>query len=95
MKGRAELKVEGGKLVRADVSFDDEIQDVELHGDFFVYPEEALDRVEESQEGADPGADKATLSERIEHSLDDTVRLVGFGPEDVAEVVREAIEDEE
>ncbi|MDY6766483.1 MAG: biotin--protein ligase [Candidatus Nanohaloarchaea archaeon] len=95
MDGRAELKVEGGKLLRADVTFDETIQDVELHGDFFVYPEEALDTLEAALEGVETGAGQERLSELVEHSLDADTRLVGFAPDNVAAVVMEAVQDEE
>lgn len=95
MNGRAELKVEGGKLVRADVSFDEEIEDVELHGDFFIYPEEALDDLESALEGAERDAGVDVLSGMVEGSLAPDTRLVGFGPDNVAQVVREAMKDAE
>ncbi|MFB6294664.1 MAG: biotin--protein ligase [Candidatus Nanohaloarchaea archaeon] len=94
MNSRAELKVEGGKLLRADVSVTDEIEAVELHGDFFVYPEEALDRIEAAVEGVPVDAAPDELADGIEAAAADAA-LVGFDPEDVAAVLREAVSDAE
>ncbi len=90
MNSRAELKVEGGKLLRADVDAGEEIEAVELHGDFFVYPEEALDRIEAAVEGVDAGAPAGTLEDRITEAAGDAA-LVGFDAGDVAAVLREAM----
>ncbi len=95
MEARAELKVEGGKLLRADLVFDDEIQDFNLHGDFFVYAEEALEDIQDAVEEMPADTSPERLSESIEHSLPAGTELVGFQPENVAELVRRAIDDEE
>ncbi|MDY6769512.1 MAG: biotin--protein ligase [Candidatus Nanohaloarchaea archaeon] len=95
MDGRAELKVESGKLLRADVSYGDRIEHVSLHGDFFVYPEEGLDTVEDALDGADAAADEQELADRVRQAVDADTRLVGFDAADVARVVREAVRDGE
>lgn len=92
MTATAERKVPGGKLLRVDVEASDVIQRVGLHGDFFVYPEEALETIETAVEGAAADASAADLAARIQDAVGDA-ELVGFGPADVAAVVREAIDD--
>lgn len=93
MNGRAELKVDGGKLLRADVAVGDSIEAVELHGDFFVYPPAALDDIERAVEGTAPDSDADAVSERIAAAVGPDVRMVGFGPDHVAQVVAEAVDD--
>lgn len=92
MNGRSEHKVPGGKLVRADVRYEDTIQDVELHGDFFVYPETALDDVEKAFVGKSPDADEDELAQAVADNVPITAKLIGFSPEDAATAVKKAID---
>lgn len=93
MNGRAEHKVAGGKLLRADVAVTDTIDAVTLHGDFFCYPETELETIEAALEGADSSADRDELADRVTAALDPGTVLLGFGPDDVAQVVTEAAGD--
>lgn len=95
MEGKASRKVPGGKLVRARVRFEEErVDDVKLTGDFFLYPEEALDRVEDALAGKPVDAGRVDLAETVELVLEDAdAQLVGVGPDDVAIAVLEAIEE--
>ncbi len=95
MNGRAELKVDGGKLLRADVAAEEEIEAVELHGDFFIYPEDALADIEAALEGASADVDVDAIARRVADATGEDVRTVGFGAEDVARVVAEAVADAE
>ena len=48
MQGVHTEKVEGGKLVRVKVEYNPEdklIEDVQVHDDFFIYPEEFIDDI--------------------------------------------------
>lgn len=92
MRGRAEHKVPGGKLLRADVAVDDTIRGVELHGDFFIYPEDALTRIEDTLRGVQRDAEVNELADAVRGAAGNA-ELVGFAPEDVAQVVREAVND--
>lgn len=93
MEGESSRKVPGGKLVRATVRFGEErIESVKLTGDFFLYPEEALDRVEDALAGKPVDAGRVALSETVEFVLEDAeAQLVGVGPDDVAIAVLDAI----
>lgn len=95
MRSSSEFKVEGGKLLRADLEFDNEITDFNLHGDFFVYPDDAVKEIQEAVEGLPVDSSPERMSEQVEHSLSAGTELVGFDSGDVAELVRRAIEDEE
>lgn len=94
-RGTAELKVPDGKLVRADVYSDETIHNVELHGDFFVYPENAVHDVEEAVEGAPATSDVDALAERIRDAIPAEVELVGFDPVHAAQAVKNAIQGEQ
>lgn len=92
MRGRAEHKVPEGKLLRADVAVTDTVTAVELHGDFFIYPENAITRIEDALRGVKPNAAEDEIADTVRQAAGNA-ELVGFAPEDVAQVVREAIED--
>ncbi|MCJ7479014.1 MAG: hypothetical protein MUP63_02440 [Candidatus Nanohaloarchaeota archaeon QJJ-7] len=93
MKEEAELKVEGGKLLKAEVEFDSEIKQVRLHGDFFIHPAEELGKLEEALRGVPVETGKELLERKMEHSLSGRAELVGFETSDVADLVKEAVDD--
>ena len=47
--GNAVQKVKGGKLVRVEATFDTHLSEVTITGDFFLYPEEALEEMPQKQ----------------------------------------------
>lgn len=93
--GTAELKVPDGKLLRADVTVDNtEIVDVELHGDFFIHPPEAVDTIESALVGSSHDSTVDGLQRRVADAVSDDVELVGFAPIHVAQVVLNAMRGE-
>lgn len=88
----AEHKVPGGKLLRADVKFDETVEAVELHGDFFIYPEDAVEDIEAAFVGVAVEEDADELVNRIQDSLRPGAELVGFDPRDVVHVVKDAVQ---
>lgn len=92
MNRKSELKVPGGKLLRADVKVNDRIEAVELHGDFFIYPETALDTIEQAFNGLPQSFDEDEAAAAIMDALPQHTDLVGFDAADVADVVKKAVE---
>lgn len=88
----AEYKVPDGKLLRAEVEADGEIEAVSLHGDFFIYPEDELETIQEALKGLPTDSDVETISDTITEHLSMNTQLVGFTPEDVGAVITEALE---
>lgn len=89
-----EYKTPGGKLVR--VSFD--IQDgrftnAQVSGDFFLYPEEALEPITNALNGlpADSGRDE--IAQAVDSAIAGDVELVGFSPEAIAIAVERGLSD--
>lgn len=85
---RGDYKTVGGKLVTVD--FDLEcgyLRNVQVSGDFFLYPEEALADIRDAVEGLPETVDEQTIADRIRAELDPEVSLVGFSPEAVAKAV--------
>ncbi len=86
-------KVPGGKLLCISVCFDSQkIDTLRITGDFFMYPETALERLEEHLKGAD----HRSVGEITEAFLvDQGVELLGFSPQDLLELVEKAWTEEQ
>ncbi|MDR1798690.1 MAG: lipoate--protein ligase family protein [Bifidobacteriaceae bacterium] len=89
---RGEYKVPGGKLVAADVEVQaGRLAKVKVAGDFFLEPDDAIERIEAALLGASVDDAAATLADRVQHALEPTDTLVGFDPGAVAIAVRRAL----
>ena len=85
---RGDYKTVGGKLVTVDFDLrDGHLRNVQVSGDFFLYPEEALGDIRSALEGLPASADETVIAERISQALHPSVSLVGFSPEAVARAV--------
>ena len=80
-----EYKTPGGKLVVADFNVRDErFSDVVVSGDFFLYPEEALDAIVGAVEGLEVTSGEGNIARAVEASIPDGTEMLGFSPEAVA-----------
>jgi lipoate-protein ligase A len=87
-----EYKVPGGKLVVADLDVVDEvIRRATISGDFFLEPDDALERINGALAGVPVGAPVAQIAARVRGVLGDGVEMIGFSPEAVAVAVRRAL----
>jgi len=90
--GHGEFKVPGGKLVVADIRVDSgEIAHVELSGDFFLEPPEALEAMRDALVGAPANGSVTLLTERVSRAVPRGTVMLGFSAGDVAEAVRRAL----
>ena len=80
---RSEYKVKGGKLIKVVLEVEgDLIKSVKIYGDFFLYPEDAIEQIEQSIKGARLGSDlRRIVAEAVERS---GAPLLGFSVEDIA-----------
>ena len=83
MKGSK--KVEGGKLVKVDLDYTDKIEQLKIHGDFFIEPPEALEQIEEKITGLEMNED-----EIIKKITEVNAELIGFSAEDIADALTDA-----
>lgn len=92
LMNHGEYKVPGGKLVVVDLAVvDGHLRGVQVSGDFFLEPAEALDDINAALEGAPATASEEELARRIEERLAPGVEMIGFSPEAVAVAVRRAL----
>jgi lipoate---protein ligase len=88
-------KVADGKLVRVDVELaDDKISNVKITGDFFLFPENVIDFIEDYFIGL-----KELDYEQIKNELyfilkQHNAQLVGISIDDIIECVEHALEDQ-
>src|SRR5829696_4206497 len=92
MSHQGEFKTPGGKLIAVDLDVvDDELRNVVVTGDFFLYPEEALPILAGALENCPAALDEAGYAARVRSALDTAAELVGSSPEALAVAVVRAL----
>ncbi len=92
MNGTSKFKVPGGKLVIIKLSYSDKIETLQILGDFFIHPEEALPEIENLLIGSQINATKEEISKQInEYASRKNIEMVGVTPDAIAEAVIMAI----
>jgi hypothetical protein len=87
-----EYKIPGGKLVVVDLSVErGRLRDVQLSGDFFLEPPEALDAVNAALVGLPCDAGAAVLEAAVQAALGPDVEMYGITVEGVAVVLQRAL----
>lgn len=90
-----EYKTPGGKLVAVDFEVGDGVlRDVRVHGDFFLYPEEALADIVGALEGMDVELSESEIAWRVRAALPRDAELLGSSPEAIGAAVRRALAEE-
>jgi len=85
---RGDYKTVGGKLVTVDFDVQGgHLTNVQVSGDFFLYPEEALGDIRQALEGLSSESDEREIARRVGAAVGPKVTLVGFSPEAVAKAV--------
>jgi len=90
LRVEAEHKVAGGKLVRVELEVEEGvIKRIKITGDFFLYPEEAVFKLEEALKGVRASSE---LEKLIEHELSKQgAELLGASPADIATAINKAL----
>ncbi|HEY9246128.1 MAG TPA: hypothetical protein VIO11_04700 [Candidatus Methanoperedens sp.] len=92
MISSASRKVKEGKLVKVEIEYDSNIKKVKITGDFFMIPEEVVDKIEKSMLGLEKDVSMETIVERIETvAKAHNVLMIGIGTYSLAQVIREAL----
>ncbi len=94
MFGSARLKVPNGKLVMAKVRFGDRIESTQILGDFFMHPEEGIEKIEAAINGIATGEAEEEIEAAITNAAKGNgIEMVGVDPGSIAMVVKEAIKN--
>ncbi|MEJ5202888.1 MAG: hypothetical protein WHV66_11705 [Anaerolineales bacterium] len=92
-QAKAIKKVPGGKLVRVDITYGERLEKVIITGDFFLYPEDVLQVIENALAGALLPLEKTSLIEKVQNILNrEKAVLVGFSPQDLIDILEEAMQ---
>jgi len=92
MISQAKQKVREGKLVKVEVEYDKSIKKLRITGDFFLHPEDILEKIENRLLGLGKDASVETITSTILRIVEaEDVQMVGISPESLALVIREAL----
>ena len=85
--GKAQYKVEGGKLVKVKLKLEaDKIKEIKITGDFFLHPEELIEELEKTLKGSE--LNEEVLSDYIKaFIIKNKAVLLGVTPEDFAKCI--------
>lgn len=87
-----EYKTPGGKLVVVDFDLENDVlRNVVVSGDFFLYPEEALESITASLEGLPRETEEAGIADTVRRGIPAGTELLGTSPEGIAIAVRRAL----
>jgi len=88
-----EYKMPGGKLIVVDLDLvDGRLARVQVSGDFFLEPDDALHAIDAALEGQSAAADEHVLAAAVRGQLAPGVMMYGISPEAIAVAVRRAID---
>lgn len=88
-----EYKTPGGKLVVVDLQVDGGcLRNVEVSGDFFLYPEEALEAITAALQGISVGLDEQAIAARVREAIPPGTEVLGTSAEGIAVAVRRALD---
>jgi len=91
-----EYKTPGGKLVRVDLEVEDgALRDVVVSGDFFLYPDDALEAITGSLQVLSADLSEQQIAARVAAAIPAGTEWLGSSPEALAIAVRRALTSEE
>lgn len=95
MPKHGEYKTPGGKLIAVDFEVEDGLlRNVEISGDFFLYPEEALDVLTGALEGLSVELSETEIAGRVWAAMPRGAELLGSSPDAIAAAVRRALAED-
>jgi len=89
---QGQFKTVGGKLVVVDFDIEqDRLRHVVIHGDFFVYPDDAFPVLAAALEGAPSTLSEAEIAGRLAAAIPPGAEVVGTSPEAIATAIHRAL----
>jgi lipoate-protein ligase A len=87
-----EYKTPGGKLVQVDFDLEGEqLRNVVVSGDFFLYPEDALEKITAAVEGTPADQSLADRAKAIQAAIGPDVEWLGSSPMALATAIERAL----
>ncbi|MCZ7394089.1 MAG: hypothetical protein ABOK23_12410 [Candidatus Methanoperedens sp.] len=92
MISNASRKVKEGKLVKVELEYDNAITKLKITGDFFLHPEDILEKIEESMLGMKKDDVMETFASKIQKIVSaHDAQMIGISAESLALVIKEAL----
>ncbi len=93
MESVFEEKISGGKLLRVKVNYDNnKINSVKITGDFFLYPEESIEEIENILANISTNEDEKSILDKISSVVNkQKIEMIGINPEAIARAVKGAM----
>jgi len=92
MISQARQKVKEGKVVKVEVEYDEVIKNIRITGDFFLHPEDILDKIEKSIIGLEKTVSVEAITSNINKLTEcEDIQMIGISPESIAGLVKEAL----
>lgn len=91
-EGLARQKVHGGKLLIVKLKYSDRISEIQILGDFFIFPEDALPWIEQAFVGMRVNEDTGSFSSKMSEVMRrENIELMGITSDAVAQTIKMAI----
>ncbi len=85
-------KIHGGKLVRIKINFEKNIENIKITGDFFLYPEESIEKIENSLIGIDKNSSEEIITNKIKKIVkENNIELIGIDEESISKLIIKSI----
>ncbi len=85
-------KIPSGKLVRIKIDFDKTINKIQITGDFFLHPEDTIEKLEKSLKGIDVSAAPQLFEQKLSETLlKNNAELIGVTAADLARIIHQAV----
>jgi hypothetical protein len=82
-----------GKLLRLDVNYGDRIEQLKITGDFFLHPEETLEKIVSELTGVALPFNKVELIVKVKFVLaNNEAELIGISAEDIVNLLEEVVQ---
>jgi lipoate-protein ligase A len=95
MHGVATEKVAGGKLLRVKVDCSDVIKHVSITGDFFLHPEEGIEKIESAIFGLNVNDSEEKITDIIKEVIEENgIELIGIDAEAIARNIKAAMKSD-
>jgi lipoate-protein ligase A len=89
---QGQFKTVGGKLVVVDFDIEQGLlRNVVIHGDFFVYPEDAFPALAASLEGAPSTLSEEEIAKRLAAAIPAGAEVIGTSPEAIATAIQRGL----
>ncbi|HWQ96377.1 MAG TPA: hypothetical protein VN368_03280 [Candidatus Methylomirabilis sp.] len=85
-------KVKEGKVAKVEVEYDEIIRNIRITGDFFMHPEDTLDKIEKSMVGLEKTVSEEAITSNISRIISaEDAQMIGISPGSIAGLVKEAL----